>query len=294
MLDSNDDHVFKISNISPSLIIKSGSKVLKKDYIFAGPKELKVLENYERSMDIAFFTRSVDFGILYFVTRPIFTLLQFFYQLVGNFGVAIILLTLFVRMIMLPLSIKSCASMIKIKDLQPEIAKIKKIYAEDKESLNKESISLFKKHNVTPMSGCMPTLLQVPVFFALYKVLFITIEMRQAEFFWWIKDLSAPDPTNVFNLFGLLNWQPPLVLSIGVLPIILGITVSVQQKLTSAKYEDTMQSFMAKSMPYIFVVLFASFPSGLVLYWIFNNIISIAQQLIVKKYLTYKSSFKKI
>lgn len=293
-LDRNNDHVFKIAAFRSPSIIKSGSSFTEAENLFAGPKELSVLDYYQKTMNLTQFDRAVDFGILYFITKPIFILLQSFYRIVGNFGLAIILLTLFVRIITLPLSIKSCASMIKIKELQPEMARLKTLYKDDKSKLNKESIALFKKHNVTPVSGCLPTLLQVPVFFALYKVLFITIEMRQAKFFGWIRDLSLPDPANIFTLFGLIEWSPPDILSIGVLPIILGITMSLQQRLSGAFYEDKTQAFMMKSMPFILTVLFATFPSGLVIYWVFNNIITILQQVIVRKYLIYKSFNSKL
>lgn len=291
-LDSNKDHNFKITNAANYKIIKAGEDFNQTSYIFAGPKELKLLDSYEKNLHVALFDRAVDFGILYFITKPIFILLEIFYSWVGNFGLAIILLTLFIRVLMSPLSLKACVSMIKMKALQPEVLKLKTLYKDDKAKLNKESMALFKKGNVHPMSGCLPIILQVPVFFALYKVLYITIEMRQAPFFGWIKDLSIPDPSNVFTLFGLLNWHPPALLNIGILPLLLGLTMVIQQKLTPTTYEDKVQATMIKLMPYIFIVLFASFPSGLVIYWICTNIISILQQIIVKKYLEYKANNK--
>ncbi|AHX11333.1 membrane protein insertase, YidC/Oxa1 family [Neorickettsia helminthoeca str. Oregon] len=287
-LDNNNNDIFQVTTFHPHRIIRSGSSITQETELFAGPKELALLEEYSRSMKILFFDRAVDFGILYVMTKPISRLLQIFYRVVGNFGVAIILLTLFIRLLMLPLSVKSGVSMVKIKELQPEILKIKKLYKDDKIALNKASVALFKKYNVTPMSGCLPTILQVPVFFALYKVIFITIEMRQAPFFLWIKDLSLPDPTNLFTLFGLLDWNCPTFLSIGILPILLGLTMIVQQNLTPSQYEDGTQAFMIKSMPYVFMLLFANFPSGLVLYWVFNNILSVLQQFAIGRYLLSK------
>ncbi|QHD65151.1 membrane protein insertase YidC [Neorickettsia findlayensis] len=287
-VEDKSDDIFRITNFDTQKIVRGGGSITKETMLFAGPKKLSLLEQYAQNMRIYLFDRAVDFGVLYFITKPISKLLQIFYQLVGNFGVAIILLTLFIRVLMLPLSIKSGISMFKIKELQPEILKIKSIYQNDKDALNKASVELFRKHRVTPMSGCLPTLLQVPVFFALYKVIFITIEMRQAPFFLWITDLSLPDPTNLFTLFGLINWNCPDLLSIGILPIILGLTMVIQQKLSPSHYEDGTQAFMIKAMPYVFMILFASFPSGLVLYWVFNNILSLIQQFMIGRYLITK------
>lgn len=284
--DTND--TYRITNFDAQKIVRGGGFITKEVSLFAGPKELSLLEQYSQNMKIQLFDRAVDFGILYFMTKPISKLLQIFYHLVGNFGVAIILLTFCIRLLMIPLSLKSGVSMFRIKELQPEILKIKAMYKNDKDALNKASVELFKKHRVTPMSGCLTTLLQVPVFFALYKVIFITIEMRQAPFFLWIKDLSLPDPTNIFTLFGLLSWDHPAFLSIGILPIVLGLTMVIQQKLNPSHYEDGTQAFMIRSMPYVFMILFANFPSGLVLYWIFNNVLSLTQQFIMAKYLLSK------
>ncbi|WP_448605915.1 membrane protein insertase YidC [Neorickettsia risticii] len=292
-VDDKSDDIFRITNFNAQKIVRGGGFITKETMLFAGPKKLSLLEEYAQNMRIYLFDRAVDFGVLYFITKPISKLLQVFYHLVGNFGVAIILLTFFIRVLMLPLSIKSGISMFKIKELQPEILKIKSIYQNDKDALNKASVELFRKHRVTPMSGCLPTLLQVPVFFALYKVIFITIEMRQAPFFLWISDLSLPDPTNLFTLFGLINWNCPDFLSIGILPIILGLTMVIQQKLSPSHYEDGTQAFMIKAMPYVFMILFASFPSGLVLYWVFNNILSLVQQFMIGRYL-FTKKFKAV
>ncbi len=253
-------------------------------YLFVGAKDIDILDDYSRSLNIKSFDRVVDFGILYFITKPIFLLLQYINSWLGNFGLAILLLTVLVRIFLLPLSVKATVSMLKMRKLKPELQRLKKLYANDKLKMNQEVLSLFKKNNVTPMAGLFPSLVQIPVFFALYKVLSITIEMRHASFYGWIKDLSARDPTNIFTLFGLLNWNPPQILNIGVLPLLLGATMILQQKI-SASYQsyDSAQADAMKFIPYIFTFLFASFPSGLVLYWVWNNFLSIAQQFIITK-----------
>lgn len=273
---------YQLDFTSSELSIEPKSTVSTFSYLFTGAKNIDILDNYSKSLNIKSFDRVVDFGILYFITKPIFLLLKYCYSLFGNFGLAILILTIFVRIILLPLSVKSTVSMLRMRSIKPELQNLKKLYANDKIQLNKEIMLLFKKNNITPMAGLLPSIMQIPIFFSLYKVLSITIEMRHAPFYGWIKDLSAKDPTNIFTLFGALNWNPPQMLSIGILPIILGITMLIQQKMNSTYQSyDSAQADVMKFMPYIFTFLFAGFPAGLVLYWVWNNLLSIIQQLVI-------------
>ncbi|MDH3740819.1 MAG: membrane protein insertase YidC [Hyphomicrobiales bacterium] len=250
--------------------------------VFAGAKVVQTINRYAEETKITQFDLMVDWGYLYFITKPLFWLLDKLYGMFGNFGVAILIATVLIKIAFFPLANKSYASMAKMKVLQPELVKLRERFADDKQRQQKEMMELYKKEQVNPMAGCLPVLLQIPVFFALYKVLFVTIEMRHAPFYGWIKDLSANDPTSLFNLFGLIPWEPPLFLMIGVLPLIMGVTMWIQMRLNPAP-PDPIQAQIFNWMPLFFTFLLASFPAGLVLYWAWNNFLSIIQQATIMK-----------
>lgn len=245
--------------------------------VFAGAKVVGTINGYQDSLKIKKFSNLVDWGWFYFITKPMFWLLQAIQGIVGNFGIAILLITVIVKAAFFPLANKSYKSMAQMKKLQPEMAKLKERYGDDRAEMQKKTMELYKKEKVSPMAGCLPMLLQIPVFFSLYKVLFVTIEMRHAPFVLWIKDLSAPDPTSIFNLFGLLPISLPAFLMIGVLPLIMGVTMWIQMKLNPAP-TDPIQAQMFNIMPIAFTFLLGTFPAGLVLYWAWNNFLSIIQQ----------------
>ncbi len=256
-------------------------------HLFAGPKVVDRLDAYSKQYNIPLFDRAVDFGALYFLTRPIFGLLTYFHSIVGNFGVAILLLTVFIKALLFPLASKSMTSMARTKQLMPKMQELRERYSADKLKMNQEIMALYKREKVNPAAGCLPILLQIPVFFALYKVLFVTIEMRHAPFFGWIKDLSVVDPTNLFTLFGLIPWETPNFLHLGVWPLVMCATMVIQQRL-SPKPADEVQAMVMNWMPFLFLFLFASFPAGLVIYWAWNNTLTILQMLYINKRLAKK------
>jgi len=282
--NDNGSEKFQADFMGPPLTIPAGGSGEVGSHLFTGAKEVKVLDNYETKLGISRFDLAIDFGWFYFLTKPIFYTLIFINEHVGNFGVAILLLTVLIKIVFFPLANKSYVSMSKMKKLHPEMLKLRERFGEDKIQLNKEMMALYKREKANPASGCLPMLVQIPVFFALYKVLFVTIEMRHAPFFGWIQDLSAPDPTSFFNLFGLIPWDPaaylPDFLLIGIWPLAMGITMYLQQKL-NPQPTDPMQAKIFMFLPIMFTFLLARFPAGLVIYWAWNNLLSIVQQKII-------------
>ncbi len=266
------------------MIAEAGGTIEFTSHLFAGAKEISLLDRYEETLGVVEFWRAIDFGYLYFLTRPIFYFLIYINDYVGNFGVSILVLTILIKILFFPLANKSYKAMSKMKKLQPEMTKLRERFGDDKARLNQEMMALYKKEKANPAAGCLPMLIQIPVFFALYKVLFVTIEMRHAPFFGWIVDLSAPDPTSVWNLFGLIPWDPslliPSTLNIGVWPLVMGLTMFLQQKL-NPQPADPLQAKIFLFLPLMFTFLLAQFPAGLVVYWAWNNTLSIIQQKII-------------
>jgi len=271
---------FQSDYLMGAVTIEPGATSEVKGNVFAGAKEVNLVDGYAKTYNIPKFDLLIDWGWFYFLTKPMFFALDFFYKLVGNFGIAILIVTFCIKLVLFPLANKSYVAMSKMKKLGPEMQKIKERFADDKMRQQQAMMELYKKEKVNPASGCLPIVVQIPVFFSLYKVLFVTIEMRHAPFFGWIHDLSAPDPTSVFNLFGLIPWNPPMVLMIGAWPIIMGITMWVQMKLNPAP-PDPIQQKIFTWMPVFFTYLLASFPAGLVIYWAWNNTLSVIQQSVI-------------
>ena len=256
--------------------------------LFAGAKEVSVVNDYNDTLRLNLFDRLIDWGWFYFITKPMFWALDSIYKLVGNFGIAILIVTVIIKLIFFPLANKSYASMAKMKTLQPKMQALRERYPDDKVKQQQELMELYKSEKINPIAGCLPILIQVPVFFSLYKVLFVTIEMRHAPFYGWIKDLSAPDPTTVFNLFGLIPWDPSHVpilgayMLVGAWPLIMGVTMWAQMKLNPPP-PDPAQKMIFDWMPVIFTFMLASFSAGLVIYWAWNNTLSVIQQSIIMR-----------
>jgi YidC/Oxa1 family membrane protein insertase len=283
-LDSHFTHnisggvdVYQVNYILDLMSVPAGGAGEVTSHFFAGAKNVDLIESYEIEFGAALFDRAIDWGWLYFLTKPIFFALQFFYGLVGNFGIAILLLTVVIKGLFYPLANKQYVSMSKMKKLQPKVAELRERYKDDKVKLQQETMALYKKEQVNPLAGCLPILLQIPVFFALYKVLFVSIEMRHTPFFGWIKDLSAPDPLTPINLFGLIPWDPPGMIAIGIWPILMGLTMWLQMRL-NPQQPDPIQAKIFMFMPIFFTFILAQFAVGLVIYWTWNNLLSIAQQ----------------
>ncbi len=257
--------------------------------IIVAAKRVQTIDSYEKSLNINKFDLAIDWGILYFLTKPLFFAIDYFFKLLGNYGLAIIAVTVCIRLVFYPLANFSFRSMGKMKLLQPEMTRLKELHKNDKMKLQADMMALYKREKVNPMSGCLPILVQIPVFFALYKVLFVTIEMRHMPFYGWIHDLSAKDPTTIFNLFGLIPWSPPEFLIIGIWPIAMGLSMFLQQKL-NPKPPDPIQQKIFAFFPIFLCVILAPFPSGLVIYWTFNNIFTMIQQYYIQSKMTVKTT----
>ena len=270
------------------LELKSQSRIDEQFQVIVAAKRVDIIDGYAKSLRIDKFDLVIDWGFLYFITKPLFFGIDYFFKLLGNYGLAIIAITICIRLVFFPLANFSFRSMAKMKALQPEMVRLKELHKNDKMKLQQEMMALYKKEKVNPMSGCLPILVQIPVFFALYKVLFVTIEMRQMPFYGWIHDLSERDPTSLFNLFGLLPYDVPSFLVIGAWPVAMGVSMWVQQKLNPAP-TDAMQAKIFMFFPLFLTVILAPFPSGLVIYWTVNNILTMAQQIFIMRRTTVKT-----
>ena len=269
--------------------VNANSSIEDKIQIIVAAKRVNVIDGYAESLKIDKFDLAIDWGFMYFITKPLFYGIDYFFRLLGNYGLAIIAITMCIRLAFFPLANFSFRSMAKMKILQPEMARLKELHKDDKMKLQQAMMALYKKEKVNPMSGCLPILVQIPVFFALYKVLFVTIEMRQMPFYGWIHDLSERDPTSIFNLFGLIPWDPPSFLMIGVWPILMGISMYIQQKLNPTP-PDPIQAKIFMFFPVFLTVILAPFPAGLVIYWTVNNILTMAQQVFIMKRTSVKTT----
>lgn len=283
----NGTDLYQTDYRGDALTVAPGASGETTGHLFAGAKEVRLLDHYKDTLGIPLFDRAVDFGWFYFLTKPIFYVLDFLNRHIGNFGVAILALTVLIRLLMFPLANKSFRAMNKMKGLTPEMTKLRERFKDDKPRMQQELMALYKREKVNPAAGCLPIVVQIPVFFALYKVLFVTIEMRHAPFFGWIKDLSAKDPTSYLNLFGLAPWSVPNlgaidIISLGIWPLIMGVTMWLQQKMNPAP-PDPIQARIMSVLPIVFTFMLATFPAGLVIYWAWNNTLSIAQQWLLKK-----------
>jgi YidC/Oxa1 family membrane protein insertase len=276
------DYLLDAQTVAPGATASANAR------LFAGAKEVAVVNDYDRQLKLNRFDLLIDWGWFYFITKPLFIAIDYLYRLVGNFGVAILIVTVLIKIAFFPLANKSYASMAKMKSVQPQMTAIRERYADDKARQQQELMELYKREKINPLAGCLPIAIQIPVFFSLYKVLFVTIEMRHAPFFGWIHDLSAQDPTNIFNLFGLIPVDPTIVpvighfLHLGAWPLIMGVTMWVQMKLNPAPPDPTQQMIF-NWMPLIFTFMLANFPAGLVIYWAWNNSLSVLQQSVIMR-----------
>ena len=277
---------YQVDFIDPNgLLLAAGGAITSESRLFAGAKKVALLDYYAEQLNIPNFDLAIDFGWFYFLTKPFFYAINWLFGLFGNFGVAVLAFTILVKLAFFPLANKSYRSMAKMRLLAPKLKTLRERFGEDRQKLNQEMMALYKAEQVNPAAGCLPVLLQIPVFFALYKVLFVTIEMRHAPFFGWITDLSAPDPTSIFNMFGLLPYSvsflPPF-LQLGIWPILMGVSMFLQMRLNPAP-PDPIQAKVFQFMPIFFTFLLATFPAGLVIYWTWNNLLSMAQQWYILK-----------
>ncbi len=265
-----------------ALTVGAGKTVEVKSLLFAGAKEVALVDTYYESLNIPHFDLLIDWGWFYFITKPMFKMMDFFFHYFGNFGIAILLTTIVVKLLFFPIASKQYASMANMKKVQPKIEELKAKFGDDRQGMQQAMMELYKTEKINPIAGCWPVLLQIPVFFSLYKVIYVTIEMRHAPFFGWIQDLSAHDPTSLFNLFGLLPYSVPPFLMIGVWPLIMGLTMFIQMRMNPTPPDPT-QAMIFTWMPVMFTFMLSSFPAGLVIYWAWNNTLSIIQQAIIMK-----------
>ena len=268
--------------IKDAKILNPGNSINNTINTFVAAKEVAVIDSYAEKLGIEKFDLTIDWGWFYFFTKPLFFIIDYFFKLTGNFGWAIVIITALVRLIFFPLANYSFKSMAKMKILQPEMVRLKELHKNDKVKLQQDMMALYKREKVNPISGCLPVLIQIPFFFAIYKMLYVTLEMRHQPFFGWIKDLSERDPTSIFNLFGLIPWDPPTFLMIGAWPILMGISMWIQQKLNPTP-PDPIQAKIFMFFPIFLTIILAPFPSGLVVYWTVNNILTIAQQWVIMR-----------
>ncbi|QIE46673.1 membrane protein insertase YidC [Pseudohalocynthiibacter aestuariivivens] len=285
--------IYQTTVKQPTVTLAPGATAVADTRLFAGAKEWATIRNYENEENVEGFLDSIDWGWFFFLTKPIFAVLHYLNQLIGNMGWSIIALTLLIKAVLLPLAYKSYVSMARMKELQPQMEKIKERAGDDKQAMQKAVMELYKKEKVNPASGCLPILLQIPIFFSLYKVIFVTLELRHAPWIGWIRDLSAPDPSSLFNLWGLFPWDAPepgsilALVFIGIMPLVLGISMWLQQKLNPSPTDPTQKMIFAW-MPWVFMFMLGSFASGLVLYWIANNTITFIQQYAIMRSQGYK------
>ncbi len=286
--------IYQTEAVMPTQTLAPGDTVTVDSELFAGAKEWATIKDYENEGGVQGFLNSIDWGWFFFFTKPMFALLHWLNTVIGNMGWSIIALTVLIKILVFPLAYKSYASMAKMKELQPEMEKLKEKAGDDRQKVQQEMMALYKKEKVNPASGCLPILIQIPIFFSLYKVIFVTLELRHAPWLGWITDLSAPDPSSILNLFGLLPFSTPepgsilFILSLGVLPILLGISMWLQQKLNPAPTDATQKMIFAW-MPWVFMFMLGSFASGLVIYWIANNTITFTQQYLIMRTHGYKA-----
>jgi YidC/Oxa1 family membrane protein insertase len=273
---------YQVDYLAPVMVVEPGKSTEAGFHLFTGAKQVSLLDGYSTSLGIDRFDLAIDFGWFYFLTKPFFYLLQILHKALGNMGLAILSMTVILKLAMFPLANKSYTAMGRMKKLQPQVQALQARYADDKMRLQQEMMALYKAEKVNPVSGCLPMMVQIPVFFALYKVLFVTIEMRHATFYGWIHDLSAHDPTNIFTLLGLIAWDPPKLLHLGIWPLIMGFTMWAQQKL-NPQPTDPVQAKMMGFLPIVFTFLLSNFASGLVIYWAWSNTLSILQQWVIMK-----------
>jgi YidC/Oxa1 family membrane protein insertase len=278
----NQSNFFNSEFIGQEFKVAVNEELKFEHHLFAGAKKVQLLDQYAKKYNAKLFDRAVDFGWFYFLTKPFFFIIEFLSKLLGNFGLAILAMTVLVKLALFPMANKSYSAIAKVKKLQPKIEALRKRFKDDRIAMNREIMELYKREKVNPASGCLPILIQIPIFFSLYKVLYVTLDMRQAPFYGWIHDLSAPDPTSVFNLFGLLPFEVSPAFTIGIWPILMGATMIIQQKLSPATSDPT-QAKILKWMPFVLTFVLAAFPAGLVIYWTWSNTLSILQQWLISK-----------